>query len=55
MPFCERSKEDPGNLETIRELYGSKDVGVTAVCGEDNWKVAGFSFRMQMIPTDDAC
>jgi hypothetical protein len=40
MNFCERPREDPENLETVRELCGSKDMGVIAVGGTDHLKVA---------------
>jgi hypothetical protein len=46
MHFCERSREDPGNLETVRELYGCKDVGAIAIGGTDSRKVASMqTFR----------
>jgi hypothetical protein len=40
MHFCERPKEDPGNLETVGELYRSKDMGVIAVGRTDSRKEA---------------
>jgi hypothetical protein len=40
MHFCERLREDPGNLEMVRELYGSKAVGAIAGDGITRRKVA---------------
>jgi hypothetical protein len=40
MHFCERRREDPGNLKTVRNLCESKDMGVIAVGGSDHRKVA---------------
>jgi hypothetical protein len=39
MHFCKRPREDPGNLKTVYELYGSKEMGVIAGCGTDHQKV----------------
>jgi hypothetical protein len=40
MHVCERPKEDPGNLETICELYESKEMGIITVGRADHQKVA---------------
>jgi hypothetical protein len=46
MHFCERPREDPGNLEKVRELSRSKDVGVIAVGGIDHCNVVSMqTFR----------
>jgi hypothetical protein len=39
MHFCERSREDPGNLEMLCGLYGSKDMGIIAGGGIHHWKL----------------
>jgi hypothetical protein len=47
MHCCERSREDPGNLEMVCERYGSKDRGLIAIGGADHRTVAS----MDTFPT----
>jgi hypothetical protein len=47
MHFCERSREGPGHLDTVGELYGSKDMRIIAADGMDHRKVASMdTFRV---------
>jgi hypothetical protein len=50
MHFYERPGEDQGNLETVGELYKSKDMGIIAIAGIDHRKVASMdTFRTPYI------
>jgi hypothetical protein len=50
MHFWQKLGKDPGNLETVRESYGSKEIGAIAVHGTDDRKMASMdTFRTPYI------
>jgi hypothetical protein len=54
MHFCEKRREDPRNLETGGNLYGSKVVRIIAVCGINHRKMVNRqTFRISYLIQSD--